>query len=172
MEAEKYPPRPDIRLLRLDETENWKEALEATGYAPFVKSISVVRFYDATVHTYCCEPTPSFALWRAGCPRCSLRIDFTEKPPGMAFPKWEALQEKIREWAYSLIEGDDEVEYYSVGEIERRVQTCQREGRKGDYFHAGDPLPDFHQEDLEADEDFEEAYARALQGEYCTNWLL
>ena len=50
--------KPDIRVLKIDETDCWcEEMVKKTG------RIFGIYVFDATVHVHCCEFTPSYELY-------------------------------------------------------------------------------------------------------------
>lgn len=55
--ATTLPVKPRLRVVRIDETRNWNEAITSV-----VGRIWGVYVYDAERHVYCCELTPSREL--------------------------------------------------------------------------------------------------------------
>ena len=108
--------KPDIRIVKLDETGFWMDE----WLVSHAGKIFGVYMYDASKQTHCCEVTPSYEL------------HFIESQP-LAYQEDEAIREKMDE---HLRDGDietDPIRYTHVRDIERIAEVV--EGKFPEHSH-------------------------------------
>lgn len=75
---------PSIRVFKRDETEFWNFPEEMI---PFVKRVVGIYIFDASLHVFCCEMTPSY-----DCRFVQSQLDLTEAcPEGMGDAIYELI---------------------------------------------------------------------------------